>query len=213
MFPVSISKLFNSCYLSGTFHSNVGSFNVGPLPVGVSYPVLVFWKWFSSCPVAIIAALVTSIATFSMACYMLCSDALFFSMHFLLYAYNETDSLSLPGSLLFLYLQVCLIVRLHFLYLQVAFWVFPCLVSSSLHFQWNFLYSWFHICLLVCQGGMIKFMCPYILLASYSILPFQLIVLVYEMSSLHVHIDIHCVWMYALLHGMSLLEQLTLRLT
>ena len=58
-----------------------------------------------------------------------------------------------------------------------------------------------YICKL-CTDGVIISMCPYILLATYSKLPYCLIVCVY-LFILHVHVDIHYVWVHALMYGMS----------
>ena len=76
---MTISKLFNLWYLSGTFQLNADGFSMGPLAEGVCCTGFAFLTGFSASLATIIGALVAPIA----ACVILCLDAILFFCAFL----------------------------------------------------------------------------------------------------------------------------------
>ena len=56
---------------------------------------------------------------------------------------------------------------------------------------------------MLCADGMLIFVCPCMLLANCSMLPYWQITCAHVLCILYVHTDSHCVWMYALLYRMS----------
>ena len=137
------SKLCNLWYLPGTFHLNVCCFNMDQIVLGVCCAVLAFSTSFfclSCCHYWCFGG-------FNCTCVIVC----FIWMPFVILS---SDMLILTLTLVnlhFLYLQVCLFLRLLFVSSSLPF-VRLCFIHLQICPLLHFLYSWHHMKLFTWKG-------------------------------------------------------------